>query len=443
MDLKYVTQILQAKALTYRRLWDYYDGDHPLRYSTKRLEELFAQIDCKFVWNWCAVVVDSVLDRIDFNQFDVNGNEELADLLNYWLKRTQLDLDMEDVHRAALVTGEAFVAVWKDEETGKIEAYYNDPTLCHVAYDPERPREKLWAAKWWLTADGYRRLNVFYPDHIEYYISTEQDKGIGELKFEEFQPEAENPYGQIPIFHFRRDLRRAEAEFSKIIPIQDAINKLFSDLMIAAEFGSVRQRWVIGSFESADVKANPGQTWLLPGAASGEQPTQVGEFSAADLEKFTNTIERLAMAAAIITRTPKHYLFGQGGTPSGEALVAMEAPLNSKVKRHVSLFSNTWQRVGAFILQLEGFQVDPEDIIPIFDPIESILPLTRAEIRKINTECGIPLATTLRQEGWSEADIEAMKEEKRLERVENTSSLAQALLEQEREFNAGPNLPTE
>jgi hypothetical protein len=55
------------------------------------------------------------------------------------------------------------------------------------------------------------------------------------------------------------------------------------------------------------------------------------------------------------------------------------------------------------------------DIAAVFDKPETVQPRTEAEIREINTRAGIPLRTQLRDDGWTDAEIETMEDDKRQE----------------------------
>jgi hypothetical protein len=48
-DLKLAYEALLAKNVPYKKLWDYYDGDHPLMYTASRLEEIFKDLDAVFI----------------------------------------------------------------------------------------------------------------------------------------------------------------------------------------------------------------------------------------------------------------------------------------------------------------------------------------------------------------------------------------------------------
>lgn len=436
-DLELAYNALAAKQKPLTRLWNYYDGDQPLVYSARRLAELFRKVDARFTENWCSVVVDSAMDRLNLGRFQITDDESATDKINDLWLRTEMGLDSDDAHLAALVTGESFVIVWK-EEGADLQTYYNDPRNCYIQYDPDNPREKLWAAKWWPVDSKTWRLTIYYPDQLEYYESRSVDLGVY-TKFQPMdEPTAPNPFGKIPVFHLRLNRRIVKGELNQsITDLQDAINKLLADMMIAAEFAALPQRYAISQLEPGDLKNAPNEIWLLPAGDGVGQQTTVGQFTAADLTNYGKQIEDQAKAIGIISRTPRHYFYGQGGDPSGEALIAMESPLNKKVKRHIERFTATWQKIAAFMLSLQGTQIDPMLITPIFDPVATIQPMTATQIREGNVRAGIPLTTTLRNEGWTDTELEQIAEDRAAEQLAQ-ADLARAYLgEARRQFDQG------
>lgn len=438
-DLERAYNALAAKGPRYDQLWQYYEGNQPLRYSTERLETVFRDINVRFSQNWCAAVVDAALDRLNLIRFDVAGNEVAEKRLNELWMRTELDLDENDAHTAALVCGEAFIVVWPDEDGG-VQAYYHDPRLVHVFYEDSNPRRKRFAAKWWVNSeDGRRYLTLYYADRLEYYVSRGMSENVSSAA--SFEPAgegvADNPFGVVPVFHLRRERRAIRSELDNILTLQDAVNKLLADMMVAAEFGAFRQRYVISQVDPGRLRNSPNEIWAIPAGDGTGQPTSVGEFGQTDLAGYLEAIDKLATAMAIITRTPRFYLYQQGGDPSGEALIAMEAPLVRKVTQYVERFGATWRRVAAFLLQLDGITVDPMAITPVFEDVETVQPLTQSVIRQNAIGAGIPLVTALRQEGWTDAELEQLAADRSEEQAAQANSLALAMLEQQRRFDQG------
>lgn len=438
-DLQKAVEELTAKGTLYTALWGYYDGNHPLRYSTKRLQEVFKHVRVSFTQNWCAVVIDAVLDRLNLLRFDVAKDDTATQVLNDLYVSTGLKLDDDDIHTASLVTGEAFVIAWRSAED-KTEAYYNDPRLCHMFYDKENPHKPRLAAKWWSDEEGKKRLTLYYPDRLEYYISRRSAKQVRSYKaFIPMEEEsAPNPFGVIPVFHFRREFRVTKSELENAIPPQDMINKLLADMMVTAEFGAFKQRVIISQEDPGNLKNAPYINWWIPSGDGTGQASSVHQLDATDLGGYLEAIDKQANALAAITRTPKHYFFSEGGTvPSGEALIAMEAPLNKKSTRYTERLSATWQRLGAFLLQLEGQTVTAQSIKAIYDDPRTVQPFTQAQVREASVRAGIPLRTVLRTEGWSEAQIDQMDADKKAEAAAAKTSLAEALLTAQRQFDQG------
>lgn len=451
-DIDLAVAMLLYKGPRYNTLWAYYEGRHPLVYSSERLEELFRNIKSRFVQNWCAVVVNSVLERIQLQRVTVADDEaatkRMADLLN----ASELTLESDDAHLAALVCGESFIIAWPDETNEQPQAYYNDPRNVHLFYEADRPRTKRFAAKWWIGDDHYRYLTLYYPDRLEYYRSTNavriiSDSGTYSSSNEvrsgkSFgQPTTErNPYGVIPVFHFRRERRAIISELQNIIEPQDAVNKLLADMMIAAEFGAFPQRYIISQNEPGKFKNAPNIIWDIPASDDEGQPTSVGQFAATELSNYLEAIDRWMVSIAIISRTPKTYFMQQGGDPSGEALIAMESPLNKKAQKYIDRFMATWSELAQFLYRIDsGEELDDNAIVPVFDKPETVQPYTQALIRKESVQAGIPLLWQMEQEGYTEQELAELDKAKQDAMQQQQETMAQVAVNAQRNFDRGGN----
>lgn len=435
-DLELAYDALSGKKADYDLYWRYYDGDHPVVYAASRLREIFNNLDVKFNENWCEVVIGAELERINLRGLRVlTDNQAAQEALDAVWAANQMPLEADDIAEGALVTGEAFLMVWPgtaEATAGDAEpagaaarissarmvtarpgpmAYYNDPRLCHVFYDTENPRRKRAAAKWWRDDDGYVKLTLYYSDRIEYYRSQQKtDAALSAKSFALFGEPAVNPYGEIPVFHFKTK-RTPKSDLKNVVPMQDVINKLLSNMIVAAEYGAFRQRYIISNVEvKGKLRNAPNEIWDLPAGDGVGQPTQVGEFSATDLRNYLDAIENMAGSLSAITRIPKHYFIRQSGDPSGEALIAMEAPLSKKVADRIERFTPEWRAAGSFMLRLAGFDVPPEQIDPVYEPAQSVLPRTMAEVRQLSVQAGMPLVVALKREGWSEQQLAELQE---------------------------------
>jgi hypothetical protein len=434
-DLEKAFDALSKKQAPYNKLFAYYEGDQPLSYmNSSRMEKIFQGLDGYFAQNWCSVVVDAVRDRINLRNIEVKGAAASA-WKEMW-EGSQLELESDEVHEAELISGEAYMICWKNADE-KMEAYFNDPRLCHIFYNAEFPRKKDFAAKWFVDGDERLRLTLYYPDHLEYYISQGKAKSANRASaFTPMdQPSAVNPFNEVPVFHFRKS-KKIRSDLKNVVPIQNAVNKLVADMMVAAEFGAFKQRYVISNSEvQGKLKNSPDEIWDLPAGDGQSQQTQAGQFDATPLDNYLQGIEKQVVAISSITRTPKHYFFQIGSNISGEALIAMEASLNKKAQDRIDRYAPVWKEVTLFMLKGDGKEVNAADVTVSFDRPETMQPRTQAETRQMNVNAGVSIVTVWREEGKSDAWINQALADKKAEDERKQTSLGQALLNAEREFN--------
>jgi len=436
---------IMAKNPVYNRYWLFYDGDHPKTFMTKRLMKLFKDIDVNFTENWCAVVVDSMLERINLNGFKVVDDEETTKLIEDVWNEVEFKFEVEEIHEMALVTGEGFLIVWGDKE-GKIQAYANDSRHCHAFYYGDNPRVMRYAAKVW-QAGGRYFMTLYYPDRLEYYISKDEAKktkkasGFIPIIKDGFENPSPNPFGKIPVFHFRTSRRIVKSELKSAIDSQNVINKSLNDMMASQEFQSAPQKYIISNAPMGKLTISPDNIWNLSAGEDGGQNTQVGQFDAAKPDGFIMVMDRSANVISATTRTPKHYFFSNQGFPSGEALYVMESPLNNKCQDRIDRFSPTWKKAVAFILNVlnpnDGDMVKASEIIPLYERPGTVQPKTIAEIRNLSVKSGLPLITLLRREGWSEVEINQFVSDKAEEELSRQNTLAAAVMNAQADLNAG------
>lgn len=416
-DLQLAVETITTKRDAYTRLWDYYEGNHPLVFSSENLKQVFKNLrSVPFEENWCQVIVNAPLRRLIIDGWDVQDEGNKEALLKLW-SDTRLQRRASDVHLATLVTGECFVIVQKDE-SGRPQAFYNDPRHMAMFYDDENPDQKVFAAKMWQMRRTKKwRLNLYYEDHVEHYQNNGADIGqyTGFQAFAEDGGNASEPHGfdAIPVVHFRRQLRTVCGELTRsVLNIQDAVNKLFSDLMVTSEYSAFKQRYAIGNFELPDgakLPVAPFTTLKIPGAAAGDQDHQVGTFEASDPANYIAPMDRAVNSMAAISETPKHFFYVQSGDPSGESIQAMDAPLVAKVGTLQDSLGDAWAECARLLLAAADLKVGEEKLWPIWrsaavPPSEK----SKAEARQANKNAGMPLKFQLRREGATEEELDQL-----------------------------------
>jgi hypothetical protein len=362
----------------YKRFENYYGGKQDLQFATPKFENAFAKIFNEFALNMIPVVVDAPKDNLVVTEFTAEeGSEETANLAWKLWKQNRLDSRSELVHKEALKKGDGYVIVWVDGEQ-KTTIYPQKAENMAVFYDEETPGKIAWAVKVWNISDTSpkakpndtkTRLNLYYADRIERYISKKATNALPDKSsaFEPFTPEGssdhiiKNEYGIVPVFHFPNSpdiANEGSCEAFNAIPIQDALNKTVCDMLIASEFSSYKQRYATGieiEYDEAGNAKAPFMAGIERLWVSESPEVKFGEFTETDLKQFVDIKESFKNDIASVTGTPLHFfMHTTGQVPSGESYRRSESRFISKVKLKQSTFGQTWADVMEFALLIEG-----------------------------------------------------------------------------------------
>ena len=368
----------------YRRSSRYYAGEHSLSFATEKFANTFGDLFREFALNLCPAVCDAIKDKLKISGFGVRSEERdksrtlSADVNEIW-RANRMAIRAGEVHKEALKNGDAYVIVWPAAD-GTVQIFPNSAETCTVGYDEEMPGRVKWAAKYWRTPEKRTRLNLFFPDRIEKFISKDAQDGFLP-NAESFTPTVEsarsiasknaeerdesrtlnNPFGVVPVFHFANNADIGSfgvSELEPAIPVQDGLNKAVLDMLVAMEVCAYRQRWAAGieiqydkdGNAAAPFKAGIDHLWLA------ENPdAKFGDFAAADLEQFLKVKDGFRIDIASVTGTPLYYLMPQvRGFPSGESLRKAETRFVAKVRDRQEQFGTVWEDVMSFALRIAG-----------------------------------------------------------------------------------------
>ena len=258
----------------------YYDGNHPLSFVTSEYRQEFSSMLRGVSDNWMALVVDAVEERLHVEGFRM-GDQPAGDTEAWkvWQENC-LDADSEMLHSTALQTGSAYAMVWFGQDE-RPEITVEHPSQCFVAYEQGSTRRRRSAEGVGRQWTGDVRANVYLPGR------STSSRRSGRSRWPTTRPEmgrdrrlavlgamwkpidgdeavVENPLGAVPIVEFRnrpRLLGEGRSEIADVISVQNQINKLVCDMMVAAEFTAFKQRWATGVEIPTDPMTGPLENW--------------------------------------------------------------------------------------------------------------------------------------------------------------------------------------
>ena len=420
MILKEAVKVILDRKDSYKEAVDYYNGDVPETFATAKLRRAFRTTGDRSRLNFCRPIIDAVNDRTEIASIAGDTKAATAKINQIW-KDNDLGIEAQEIHRTALINGDAYVMAWPDED-GNMQISLNSPLNMALVYEQENPRKKAYAVRMWRSGESQHRVNIYTATRIQKFVAN-----VGEVSENTEWSELEgvdNPWGEVPVFHFRTHRPYGRPEHKDAYDAQNAINKLFITNMNTIDYQGAPQRYALNSigadsgetddFKEGDtdreninaLKNGPGEIWFMKGVSS------MGEFKPADPAVFWTPIKDLVRVMSCLTSTPLHYLEQYGAATSGNGRRADEAPLLKKIDDREASFGYAWRDLFRFILRVEGIK---SDVAVYWKTIESLDELERWDValKKINS--GLSHRQALREGGYSEPEIEKIMAERQVE----------------------------
>jgi hypothetical protein len=418
----------------------YYDGRHPLQFATSKFREAFGALFGAFADNWCQIVVDAAVERLRVVGFRVTGN--VSDQAWELWQANALDVQSVIAHTEAGKNGRAFLLVDPNGDGDDPLITVEHASQMIVAHDPANRQERLAALKRWLGDDGFQYLTLYLPDLVLKYESAEpinspraQTSPTVWVPRSGVDAEVVNPLGVVPVVPLENKpgiLGVCHSDLESALPLQNAINKLCTDLIVTSEYGAFPQRVVTGvevpkdpetgqPLAAAEMKAAMSRLWTFK-----PPDAKVTSLPAADLANFVNAVEMFVTHLAAQTRTPPHYLLAKLVNMSGDALSVAEAGLVSKCRSKTLFFSDAWEEAMALALQASGTDVEASDCEAIWANPERIAQgqLVDAAVKK--KTLGVPLPVIWLELGYTPEQIVEMEALLESEREAELLAAAQA-----------------
>jgi hypothetical protein len=378
--LRKLNRRLDDRQAQMRRWVDYYDGRHTVKLVSERFRDEFAKRFPEYADNFMPLVVDTENNRLHVQGVRY-GSEPEADTEAWaWWQENHLDSDSSLAHKDALLKGVVNILVWPDERTGEPIVTIEDALQTVVDATPGRRWERRGALKRWMDDDEHMLAELYMPEATYRYRTTEKATQGRALEWQPVEwggiSQVRNRIGVVPIVPLVNrprlshlsgsggllDYDDGTSELATVIGNQDHINAYRMIAMVASEFASFRQRYLL----NADMPIDPStgreiapfaigvdRLWVMPPPDPEEYPdaskapkVEFGEFEQTDTNGLVELIRGELRRLATKAQMPYHYLLeSQTVPPSGESIKSAEAAFVMKVTDAQTNLGEGWEEV--------------------------------------------------------------------------------------------------
>jgi hypothetical protein len=459
-DLQHGLDELENAAEAYHKAERYFEDTVPEVFASLRLRRAMQATGTDFRINFARIPVTSVVNRLEISSTACPTDDEATAWIQQQWEGNDLDLEAPNFHLRACEYGDSYAIVWPQpddedtEDTASVEAMgeldrgsestdridvgisYNSPLCCRIIYDPEHTRRKAFAIKRWDIPGGAVRVDLYYADRLERYVTKPKTNNPEAGDFYRFHDDdiddvwpAPNPYGEVPVFHFRNDRPYGTPEHKGFYGTQNALRKLFISHMATVDYQAFQQRYALTAGESdtseaaagdedefsfgddatgatkttggssrSQLNAGPGELWWMRGV------TQVGAFPEADPDVFMKPAKDYLRFGAQATDTPVR-LFDvlTGQQPSAASQKEADGPHTKKVRNRALSFGGTWRGIWECALRMAGF---PRlRVVVNWAPPEHVSGLEGWQTVLAQIEAGVPPRVALHEAGYTNEQI--------------------------------------
>lgn len=378
---------LTAEQPKWTRRQNYMDGVQDMPYAPPGVNAEYESLQRQAVANWLDIAMKAPLQRLVPEGFATGrGKDPDADAWDTLWQPNSMDSRSDTVFTDMMVHGRGLMSVWPDagNADAPVRIRPESGLNVHVEGDPEDPWTQLWAVKrvtrkargahsgqtalW--TPPGYRASGTTVEDAwvhdrdswVRYERGNaenrewvrggdwvEVDRGTHRLGHVAFVPFDNRPTSSaVP----RSDLE-------PLMPMQDAINTIRFQTLLAMQFSAYRQRIVVGfdpvlrdadgnmvpQRDSAgnvllDQYGQPMPILQTPGRPGVDRLlvfpgdlTKVFDMPESDMGNYVTVLGEFLTQFFAIAQVPPQYLLSRMANLSGDALTGAESTLNAKVKQ--------------------------------------------------------------------------------------------------------------
>lgn len=434
-DLEWAVEEVRGRQPVLAHFQDYYEGRHRLTFATEKWRDAFGNLFNEFADNLCDDVVDEPTGRLRVLSWSAPRAGDTQAIHDWW-RRNRGWARSREVHRNAFRSGDGVAMVWPDSH-GVPRLYPQCTDYWAIKYDEDEPDRIEVAAKVWRSGKLWR-ATLYYGDAdgsglIERYTTKGLGAGGGLPKAQAFLPlegpmneqgysqpaEEVHPWG-MPVFHFPTDEvgRYGRSVLADVIPVQDALNKAISDMLVSMEAVAFPQRWATGIQVERDAlgrEVNPFESGAQKLFWTANDKAAFGAFPESDLSGFLDVQDSFKLEIARKGYLPPYSVNLRGSSasslPSGIALLVADGRQIKRCTNAQDSWGQTWCELVALAMRMSGAAIDAEDVGITWDELSLRDEKALIETLLLKKELGVSTRRLLLESGYDEEEVQEILDE--------------------------------
>lgn len=473
---------IEAAEEAYCEAEDQYDGSASEKFASDEVEQAIGRTGEAYKMPLIAQAVNVLASRCKIRRISSPGKQDVTEWIEQVWESNLLSVYYKELIKETLKYGDHYVMVWdlwsegetpenpstdaeSDLEEVGIEWTIHNPKRVRVFYDPENERRKSYALKRWpyhIEGDDfeYTRVDLYYPDHIEHWLSVKGQPGEKSEGWETFKPDIPNRHGAIPFFHHRTGLLYGTSVMKPGYGAQNAFTKMTVQQVTTSESQAFGQRVALtdpdaildSNLDSPDfpeddealatagdgplrtrggqrtgLRGGPGTVQIMDGIKSLVQLDQ------SDPDVFMGPAEFYVNMLSILTQTPLSSLLPRVQPESGDAKRIAETPLIENAEDFQTLEDAAIKEEWRFAMKIAG-KNHRAPLHVSWSPAYAATSVHDWQSVQLQILCGVPQDVALTEagfeleqvQGWLDKDAEQMTLDARVSLLKTLAEAMQA-----------------
>ncbi|QCG77015.1 portal protein [Gordonia phage Ewald] len=437
-----------AKAFDHRQ--KNYEGEQQLPYAPEGVSQEYLELREQAIANWLQVAMDAPVQRMEVESIsDAQGKTDTR-AWNDWVA-FDMETRQKIVWSQMMVQAKGVVSVSKDSGPLGAKARVENARRVYLHPDPGDPFETQFAVKMWIEHQrppstlwvpesaalsvGAKTVAVVY-DKVE--CKRFEKPGSGDLGIGGWQlvKTTEHGLGEIPFVEFGSNVDADNVTHSamdQLIPMQNAINTIRFNTLLAMQFSAYRQRVATGydplmrDANGEIVYVTDAQGNQIVGPDGNPVPalrpagrvgvdrllvfpgadTKVFDLAESNLDRYVTVYTKFLTDLFSKAQTPPQYGIDRMSNLSGDALAGSESTLTSLVSdlkreansgiRKVFRLVDAARGVEPVNRRVEWADTEPKSFAQIIDGVTKLI---AADFPRRGAYDMLPGATPTKVDNW-------------------------------------------